>query len=423
MRLKRVEIENFRLIERLELDLHPRMNVLIGANAAGKTTVLEAVAFSILQATRRLLPGAESGRLSVADIRRELGMQAEAASIRVVSEGFDWLVLIHNRENQPIEAPKAMIYDQGLSGEGALPLAIYYGTARALPHHIKITSSSDPGRINAPTGARSDAWIGAFSPHLNFSAFRDWFTEQSIAESLEHSRRKSFDVEIPTLKAVRDAVRTMIPGCTDLRLAGNPPRIQATMDRGDGSTEDVDFTELSDGYRTLLAVVADIARRMVQANPHQGLQSEALVMIDEIDLHLHPKWQQVVLASLLEAFPNAQFLVTTHSPQIIATADPEHLICLVRDGDGLSAVRPDSTYGALPDRILEDVMGLAHARPPEAAEKLGRYLELIALDQGEAAEALGLRAWLNDKFRGQEPELVRADLEIRRRKLMAARSA
>ena len=61
MRLKRVEIENFRLIERLELDLHPRMNVLIGANAAGKTTVLEAVAFSILQATRRLLPGAESG--------------------------------------------------------------------------------------------------------------------------------------------------------------------------------------------------------------------------------------------------------------------------------------------------------------------------------------------------------------------------
>ncbi len=410
MRLKRVEIENFRLIERLELDLHPRMNVLIGANAAGKTTVLEAVAFSLDYALVAE-GGVAEEHFSQVDLRRSSGSTSTSFSVVLVDQTLrNWSV--------DYSQNGARSHGDLVEVRGSLPLAILYGTDRVVVRDL--TGGRKP---SLPTGRRTDAWNDAFTSHLTFAAFQQWFEQQSIAESLEHSRRKSFDIELPTLKAVRDAVRTMIPGCTDLRLAGNPPRIQATMDRGDGSTEDVDFTEMSDGYRTLLAVVADIARRMVQANPHQGLQSEALVMIDEIDLHLHPKWQQVVLASLLKAFPNAQFLVTTHSPQIIATADPEHLICLVRDGDGLSAVRPDSTYGALPDRILEDVMGLAHARPPEAAEKLGRYLELIALDQGEAAEALGLRAWLNDKFRGQEPELVRADLEIRRRKLMAARSA
>lgn len=414
MRLRRVEIENFRLIERLSVDLHPRMNVLIGANAAGKTTVLEAVAFSldhVLVATGHTPENSfaasdlcRRARDADGEIRVHLHSD-EALSVRVTVKGGTAKV-----------SPKGV--RQKLASAEPLPLAAYYGTERLAPRTPNPTEE-----VDTPDGVRVDAWLGAFTPRLSFAHFKDWFERQSVAESLEHSRLKRFDVESIPLKAVRDAVRAMIPGCRDLRLAGNPPRIQATMDRGDGSTEDVDFTEMSDGYRTLLAVVADIARRMVQANPHQGLQSQALVMIDEIDLHLHPKWQQIVLASLLTAFPNAQFLVTTHSPQIIATAEPEHLICLVRDGDRLEAVRPESTYGALPERILEDVMGLPHARPPDVAQKLGRYQELIALDQGEGEEALGLRAWLNERFRGQEPELVRADLEIRRRKLTRSRSA
>lgn len=420
MRLDRVEIQDFRPIHRLELDLHPRMNVLVGANAAGKTSVLEAVAFTtnyLLQKDGLL---ESDHHFSASDLRRHAGGRAEALEVRLGDprRSEPWSLVFHPERlsayNDGVSAghiDAAMVAD-----DQPLPLAIYYGTDRVVSRNTDFSAA-----ISERENKRTDAWSDAVNSHLTFAAFNDWFVATSIAESLEHSRRRSFDFELPALKAVRDAVRKMIPGCQNLRLAGTPPRIQAAMAQPEGGVQDVDFTEMSDGYRTLLAVVADIARRMAIANPHLGLRSEALVMIDEVDLHLHPKWQQIVLTSLLAAFPNAQFLVTTHAPQVIATVEPEHLIGLVRTEDGLEATRPTSSYGALPDRVLEDIMGVPSARPPEAARNLARYHQLIAQDQGEEPEALALRDWLEQKFRGQDPDLVTADLELRRRRLMRAK--
>ena len=99
----------------------------------------------------------------------------------------------------------------------------------------------------------------------------------------------------------------------------------------------------------MLALAADLARRMIQGNPHldNPLESQAIVLIDEVDLHLHPSWQQRVLPDLIRTFPNAQFIVSTHSPQVLTTVKPEHIAELYREGNGIVAGPANShTYGA-----------------------------------------------------------------------------
>ena len=127
----------------------------------------------------------------------------------------------------------------------------------------------------------------------------------------------------------------------------------------------------------MLALVADLARRMAQGNPHleDPLQSEAVVLIDEIDLHLHPSWQQKVLTDFRRTFPNAQFIISTHSPQVLTTVKPEDILELRREGNGITAGLISSaayaTYGAEAGNVLETVMGVARGslQMPSACDK------------------------------------------------------
>jgi predicted ATP-binding protein involved in virulence len=105
----------------------------------------------------------------------------------------------------------------------------------------------------------------------------------------------------------------------------------------------------------MLALVMNLARRMLQANPQRekkALESEAIVLIDEVDLHLHPKWQQRVLIDLMAIFPNTQFIVTTHSPQVLTTIKPEHIILLEHEKDVI-AEQVTSSYGKIRSRLNE----------------------------------------------------------------------
>jgi len=171
----------------------------------------------------------------------------------------------------------------------------------------------------------------------------------------------------------------------------------------------------------MLALAADLARRMAQGNPHLSdpLQSEAVVLIDEIELHLHPSWQQRILADLTRTFPNTQFIVSTHSPQVLTTVKPEHVVELGREQGKIVAGSAGSTptYGAEAGDVLAAVMGVKE-RPGgnEFVEKLAQYTDLVAEGKGEFPEAVSLRQEL-DNLSPRDPALDRADIEIRRRKL------
>jgi predicted ATP-binding protein involved in virulence len=182
----------------------------------------------------------------------------------------------------------------------------------------------------------------------------------------------------------------------------------------DGCERELSLQMLSDGYRTMLALVMDFARRMAQANPHlaEPLEAEAILLVDEIDLHLHPLWQQTVIPSFRRAFPQTQLILTSHSPQVLTTVEAEKIFIVETTG-----IRPcpAPTYGARSSDVVAEVLGLKSLRPPgnEIAEKISSLFR--ALDTGKLEEAKGLRAELESWAKGfPEPDLVRADLLIRR---------
>jgi predicted ATP-binding protein involved in virulence len=169
----------------------------------------------------------------------------------------------------------------------------------------------------------------------------------------------------------------------------------------------------------MLALGMDFARRLTLGNSHlRGEQSPhqvpAIMLVDEIELHLHPAWQQRVLADLQRAFPETQFIVTTHSAPILTTV-PDECIRILEEGRVHAA--PPGTEGAEVSRVLKRILGV-DVRPPEnqATRELEEYLALVDADQWQSPRALELRKQLDTRYQGEEPALLEADLRIENRK-------
>ena len=190
--------------------------------------------------------------------------------------------------------------------------------------------------------------------------------------------------------------------------------------RREGETKQLRIEQFSEGYRTTLAMVMDIAARMAEANPHKEnpLDTEGVILIDEVDLHLHPGWQQRILPDLTRTFPHVQFIVTTHSPQVVSTVNPECLrvIDWVNDEPRLHPIQ--FSLGAEAQQMLESVLGVEpRAVDLEIVKKLKKYQELVANHEWDTDEAKSLRDQRGLWGGENEPELLRLDMDIRLKSL------
>ena len=187
----------------------------------------------------------------------------------------------------------------------------------------------------------------------------------------------------------------------------------------DKNGEELRVEQLSDGEKCTLAMVGDLARRMAIANParEDPLAGEGVVLIDEVDLHLHPRWQRDVVSAFEETFPNCQFLVSTHSPQVVSHVAPGRIWLLERTKSGVSASRPADSFGQTSGRILEDVMDVPE-RPQEIKERLSDLF--LAIQQDELQTAKELASDLKQTI-GEDPDLVRARIHIRRKEALENR--
>ena len=183
----------------------------------------------------------------------------------------------------------------------------------------------------------------------------------------------------------------------------------------DKQGEKLTVNQLSDGEKCLMAMVGDLARRMVIANPasKKPLSGKGIVLIDEIDLHLHPKWQRTVVPRLVETFPNCQFLVSTHSPHVVTHVQPENLHLLEMGEGGLVTRRAGESYGKTVERVLEDLMGLETTRPDEVDKELRAIYQCIGRDEFKKAESSAeeLRKQI-----GADPELGKIEVLITRKR-------
>jgi predicted ATP-binding protein involved in virulence len=267
-----------------------------------------------------------------------------------------------------------------------VPLAALFSTARAVPKRRGSVAQSAPAGVDA-------ALAGALSSReLRLDQFVSWI--QALG-ALGHEHPIARGV----LDAVQDAVACFLPNYQNLRLEGEG-RTSLMIDR-DGATLPVHL--LSDGERGVLSLVLDLTRRLSWANPDlldPVAETEAVVLVDELELHLHPKWQRQIVHRLQATFPRCQFIATTHSPQIIGELEHDRIHVM----DGGEVYSPTHSFGVDSSRVLEEVMA-ADSRNQEVQGLLSQISNEIG--KNRFADARQLIERLVERVGENDPEVTR----------------
>ena len=327
MQIERLTIDNFRAKNHLEIELGSRLTLLVGENGSGKTTILDAIAIG-LGAVLTQLPKVAGITFKEGDIMQLKGSKAPYTRIKLQTKNnLHWdRTLRRDQSKKTLElipsatglsALKKHIdekiinpYNEQLDFE--LPVFSYYGVSRALLN-VPLRRRGFP-----KSHQRFEAMENALNSTSRFKAAFVWFYNKENEEQRKQKEHKSFDYRLPELEAVRKAIETVFPEISEPHIMLNPLRFAVNI-----NSETLDIMQLSDGYKTLLSLIIDLAARMALANPNMNnpLESEATVLIDEVDLHLHPEWQRRVIGDLVKVFPNTQFILTTHSPYIVESVN------------------------------------------------------------------------------------------------------
>ncbi|WFU00694.1 AAA family ATPase [Rhizobium sp. CB3171] len=378
MRLTELEIKNFRSFEQRSFRFHPEFNLIIGENASGKTTVLEAAAVAV-GSWLLGFNGPTSRNIRESDVRYVLDKVETRARrlpqypVEIIAAGdvdhIEAPLTEHLRWRRELKGPKrkttqtdtenlqsaARRYERALMmGERpTLPVVRYFSAGRLWEPEKRVTS----GR-STDTDYRDvvDKYLDSLrSPLVGYESSMDpgnsskklvwWMVEERRIE-LDEGRESAF------LQAVYGAIHSMMPELAS--VAVNLSLKDLVLQYAEGRS--VAFSDLSDGYRNVVAMVADLAIKIVMLNPHLGAEAlaktDGVVMIDELDLHLHPKWQRRIVDDLRRTFPNVQFICTTHSPFIVQSLrSGEELIVL--DGQAI----PDVANLSIQE-VAEGLMGV-----------------------------------------------------------------
>ena len=427
MKIKQLTLTHYRRFSDFKIDFHPKVTVLVARNGAGKSSVLDALATAFGLFLSRL-PGVSGISPRDADLQvnpdgsKPPYMRIECESI----EGIKWDRTERRDQSKkttsqipPAIGQKALMEyaDSFIDASNEirdflLPVFIYYGTGRGvfgIPQRKKGFRKAF---------SRFDSFDGALQSQTNFKRFIEYFYYLEDCENQVHKSQRSFSFEQPELRAIRAAINRLMPDFSNPR--GVYPAGFLVDWNVDGVTKPLRIEQLSDGYRTTLAMVMDIAARMAEANPamKDPLSTEGVILIDEVDLHLHPGWQQTILPDLTTTFPNIQFIVTTHSPQVVSTVAAESLRIIDWTYQTPRLIPVAFSEGAEAQQMLTDVLGV-HPRSSRVkiVQLLEKYQNLVASDQWDSVEARELKQRLDSWGSEHEPELIRLDMDIRLKEL------
>lgn len=329
MRINTLELTNVRGFTHAKLEFQPGFNLIVGINGVGKTTVLESLRVFL----SNFLPEATVSKnkkesLDLYDIQIEKDSLILNVSVNFRNDVFSFLMSkqkektkIVDTENiraQTFEVKDLSEFKPSISKDykklSNQPLGIFYSAYRSLMNEEKPSQSQT-------VGGQAVAFSEALNPKREFAIrlFADWFHVQ------EESSKNNAVIKKKIL-FIKNAIYTFLPDFTGLKVIKNLRNENKTFSIIKNKKE-LSFYQLSDGERGMLALVFDIARRLTIANIEleNPLEGQAVILIDELDLHLHPKWQRTIVNDLERTFPNCQFIATTHSPQIISSVLPENI--------------------------------------------------------------------------------------------------
>lgn len=385
MKINKLEITNFRAFTHAEFTFQPSMNLLVGINGVGKTTVLDALRVSLSKVLPDLF-GIKGSKLSLDQSDIRIGSQSLQVSCNFVYNELPFNLIFKKQIGKVLFKDPSIARDQlseapdiekttpdilGLfpNSKSAIskPLCIFFSTKRSI-------LTNKQASVSATAGGQAAAFSESLlERETNLRTIAEWY---EVQEELGDEK----PIGLKHNAVIRDAIETFLPGFRNLRIDVSEGKPQFVINKN-GTT--LGLTQLSDGERGLLAMVLDLARRLSQANPelvNPLVEGSAIVLIDELDLHLHPKWQRTIIGNLTRTFPNCQFIATTHSPQIIPSVEPEQVF-LLKDNE---IIRPDRTLGMDSNWILKFIMD-ADDRPKGALEAIEIVENLI--NEGRIKEA------------------------------------
>lgn len=419
MRIDQLELQNFKAFQSATFDFNPHFNLVVGVNGMGKTSLLHAL--EVAMAAWQYAGGFRSQMDQRGIEDSEIFLKATSLGDRpqlepqfpvtikatgsVLSKKGSWTRSRASLEHATgITSKDFYFYDevgavfiQVQAGQAVdLPLIASYGAGRLWRGDQATEKVDETLRLS-----RLFAYGDAFHTLMSAQLLTDWIKDEEAAAFAEG---KSFD-------EAGAAVKQAILGCLENadRLWFDPRRKQLVVAFRSGQI--IPFSNLSDGQRTVLTLVGDIARRAITLNPQHQLQAcaktEGMVLIDELDLHLHPRWQRRVIQDLRRTFPALQFICTTHSPQLIGQAKADEIILLSANG---AASQPSQSFGMDSNWVLRHIMA-SDDRDPEVSQELDALFELIESDQLAEAQS---RVDALRKRLGEHPDLVEAQALIHR---------
>jgi predicted ATP-binding protein involved in virulence len=474
LRLKTLSLSNFRRFSSINIDFDEKLTVIVGNNGAGKTTLAEAISKIFSWFNNNLERDDVNGRpITTSDINVHATDYAEIlalfqldklnkfeASLARTCPGFPGS---KSSEVSIIKQFGAMYRKAAGNAKIMIPLLSFYSVERSfitLKPEIseKVSGETTSNRFSAlkdvlESSGKLDSFSDIYIELVNLAEgeetkeIKDLKTqaatlEKTIHDVFEGRQPPEDDLFLAKLNAIKkqlanklksapsakfqrhlefvnQAIETLVPDVKNLEIDRSSGKARLLVENFGNK---VNITQLSHGQRMLVALAGDLARRLVTLNPESEapLKGHGIVIIDEIDLHLHPKWQQEIITGLQRTFPNLQLIITTHSPQVLSTVRRENIRTLEFDATGQVVVSKPlaPTYGEPSGDVLHSVM-LVDPQPPIAEKAdLLRLTELV--DQGlyDEQEATQLMRKLLSVLDEKHPQLLRLQRSIQRQKAL-----
>lgn len=419
MKLHSIHLKNYRCHADLEVHFQSGFNVIVGINGSGKTSLLKGICERLLlvdigRHSHHKPLETESGyaRLAIIKVANRIRFESQYpvtihSNLEVFDRDID-SILIKNSELDSVTGSGGKFALNAVEVKNVLlPLRAFYRANR-------IWNQSAPSEMQAATqrNSRLDGDIHWWDASFDATNLQSWV----IAKCLERFQTSSetgtlFDsIHDDELALVNAALGEAVENIKGLRY---DLKQKSLLVEWQSNTTTV-FDNLSDGQRSVICLVADISRRMCLLNPQLGMevtqQTPGIVLIDELDMHLHPQWQRILTNGLQKAFPKVQFIVASHSPQVLGELKPEQIILLRPEG----TAHPQVSYGLTSSQVLEEIMG-ASERSVKVEERLSELGVALARNELPAA-----RQHISDleKEAPGIPELTGAKALLKRKEIL-----
>lgn len=428
--LNRINTRNFRVFEDLDLEFDEQLTLLIGKNGSGKTAVLEAAAIALWEPVRELAGYTKGARnIRLEDVRQRISSTEQTKErpaadlvfpVSLSVEGvFDDKEMVWERTRgsrsgrtttakKPIKAHFHELGEVAAGNDGGgirtLPVIAFYGVER-MTGEVRLTSNV--------RFSRRSAYDWALDPRAGLNHVASYLKQLDS----QIVRAASMGDPVPEgamrqYRALELAAETMLEPLGWKKLRWDPVSKQMSMQHPEQGFRPL--SELPSGAKIAVGLALDIAGRMTRANPHfdaeEVLQrTPGIILVDEIDLHLHPSWQRMIVPQLRELFPRIQWVMSSHSPQVIATVEAEKIRAISVDG---TVEVPKYSRGLRPEVVLERIQGTEAAPEVSVRRDLHAYMDMVYAGKGRSAEAERRRDALDRELGGPEWEKLLREADV-----------